>query len=103
MSHDFTEEQLQAAARDFAAYMRGEPSKPVEKKLRPNGWAAQVAAKRVEARLTKLADRATARRRRQLAPQMELGQPFQILNRWTGKPHEHARAKARRLRQIGAS
>lgn len=23
------------------------------------------------------------------------------INRWTGKPHEHARAKARRLRQIG--
>lgn len=78
------------------------PTVVAPKKLRPKGWNAEVALKRATARAVKIEARRARRGLRHYPGGALQGFPASI-NRHTGKPHEHARAKARRLRQIGAA
>ena len=71
------------------------PEAAPQRKLRPAGWNAEIAAKRAKARADKIAARKAARGRRMFRGSSLRGFPASI-NRRTGKPHEHARAKARR-------
>lgn len=94
MSHDMTDAELAEAMKA----MHAPPRVPPKKKLRPRGWNAAVAAERAAMRIAKLEARQAQRGTRSGRVGRLLGFPAS-LNRRTGQPHEHSRAKARQFRQ----